>query len=499
MSAKRGKSIIDEIRSAIARALTIRECKRLGNRSYIRAFKYPESRFDKLMLNGSGIDPISVKTIYASGVAQIVHPYSFMCFEDDGKYYARNESGNIPYSGADASAVMQSAIDALPVEGGRTFIKIGTYELNSTIATSKGKFVLEGQFRSVSDLGTELKWTGASGGVMFNFTDSFTFGLRNIRLDGNNLASTALIMGRSDPLRRTRYCEFSHISMDRFTGTVLDMYSPSNTPTVDDTTIYDLFICGGQVGIDGALTEVRVIGGAICRQSIAAIRARERSRMSFSDVIFANDEVILLIDSANVEVLSYCFINCWTEAPVDGYNAILIKKGTSITSPTNFWTITFISPRIGVLTASYVINLEDLIGDVLIIGGETQFKPGITEAKIYAPSKYSSVTFRNHFNAKYYSLTGNGRLIRLGRRFASSGIATFSGDAVATDFDITHGCVLEPAWIRVEARSSDAAGDKYCTLEDVDADGFKEVIRVHFLSPPAAGTNNVVLGWKAEC
>jgi len=325
--------------------------------------------------------------------------------------------------------------------------------------------------RSVSDLGTELKWTGASGGVMFNFTDSFTFGLKNILLTGNNLASTALIMGRSSPSERTRYCEFSHIAMNGFTGTVIDMYSPANAPTVDDITIYDLYISGGQVGIDGALTEVRVIGGAICRQSTAAIRARGRSRMSFSDVVFANDEVILLIDSANVEVLSYSFINCWTEAPADGNNAILIKKGTSITAPTNFWTITFISPRIGVHTVGYIIDLEDLIGDILIIGGETQFGPGITEAKINAPSKYSSVTFRNHFNAKYYSLTGNGRLIRLGRRFANSGTATIP--AGQTSITVTHELAVTPSLEKIKLTPQDNLAGRSIWVSDASSTTFK--------------------------
>jgi len=110
----------EEVTAAIAKAFTPRELKRLGNRSFIRGFKYPESRFDKLMFNGGnpGSKVVKVETIYTSRAIQIIYPWDYMCFKYNNEYYAKDRFGHIPYSGTDAREVINNTLNALTA--GRT-------------------------------------------------------------------------------------------------------------------------------------------------------------------------------------------------------------------------------------------------------------------------------------------------------------------------------------------------------------------------------------------
>ena len=73
----------------------------------------------------------------------------------------------------------------------------------------------------------------------------------------------------------------------------------------------------------------------------------------------------------------------------------------------------------------------------------------------------------------------------------NSGVATFSGDGVATSFTFAHGLADTPTVVNLEARSADAAGDKHWSADAVN-------ITVTFITAPPAGTNNVVIGWEAK-
>jgi hypothetical protein len=73
----------------------------------------------------------------------------------------------------------------------------------------------------------------------------------------------------------------------------------------------------------------------------------------------------------------------------------------------------------------------------------------------------------------------------------NSGVATFSGDAATTAFTIAHGLAATPTVVNLEAKSADAVGDKYWTADATN-------ITVTFAAAPAAGTDNVVIGWEAK-
>lgn len=78
-----------------------------------------------------------------------------------------------------------------------------------------------------------------------------------------------------------------------------------------------------------------------------------------------------------------------------------------------------------------------------------------------------------------------------GYRTENCGVATFSGNGTQTQFTIPHGLAEAPTAVALEAKSADAAGAKYWTADATN-------ITVTFITAPPAGTNNVVLSWKAE-
>ncbi|MBI1747282.1 MAG: hypothetical protein HYR55_11915 [Acidobacteria bacterium] len=73
--------------------------------------------------------------------------FSYLIYRDVATVYAQNGvNGNIDFSSADAAAVIQYAINALP-QGGYIFIKEGTYELSNKLTITTGSITLEGQGR----------------------------------------------------------------------------------------------------------------------------------------------------------------------------------------------------------------------------------------------------------------------------------------------------------------------------------------------------------------
>jgi hypothetical protein len=66
------------------------------------------------------------------------------------------------------------------------------------------------------------------------------------------------------------------------------------------------------------------------------------------------------------------------------------------------------------------------------------------------------------------------------------GIATFSGDGTATDFEFTHDLGEVPTVVMIGEASNDAMGDKWWEADETK-------VTIHFSSPPPAGTDNVKL------
>jgi parallel beta-helix repeat protein len=116
-----------------------------------------------------------------------VEPASYIIFKDDeGIVYAKNGStGAIDFKSTNASYVIQSAIDAL-TNGGKIFIKAGTYTLNSQITVNANIAIIGEGYSSV------FQWN------LTDATDAITTGgdygvIKGIRIVGNAMTTGSAI------------------------------------------------------------------------------------------------------------------------------------------------------------------------------------------------------------------------------------------------------------------------------------------------------------------
>ena len=111
-----------------------------------------------------------------------------------------------------------------------------------------------------------------------------------------------------------------------------------------------------------------------------------------------------------------------------------------------------------------------------------------------SPSLYVNLSNTNTFGleASRIVIDGNTSSVSISYNgFRNSGVATFSGDGVSTQFTIAHGLVSTPSSVRVTPGSVDASGQFYITVDNTN-------IYVNYLSAPPSGTNNITLYWEAE-
>jgi hypothetical protein len=125
-------------------------------------------------------------------------------------------------------------------------------------------------------------------------------------------------------------------------------------------------------------------------------------------------------------------------------------------------------------------------------GAGTRQKYGIAEAGTANNNRIiGNMVLRNQTGGILVSGAGTVVKDNYGYATENSGTATFSGDGIATSFSFAHGLAATPTVVNLEAKSADAVGDKYWSADATN-------ITVTFAAAPAAGTDNVVIGWDAK-
>jgi hypothetical protein len=106
----------------------------------------------------------------------------------------------------DDTAAIQSAINAVPADGGIVFFPIGKYIVSSTLTIGDGtvsaystrhglSLIGAGTNNLLSIRGARLFWNGAMGGQMINVNGPYVgFSIRELYLDCHNLANNALVL-----------------------------------------------------------------------------------------------------------------------------------------------------------------------------------------------------------------------------------------------------------------------------------------------------------------
>jgi hypothetical protein len=139
---------------------------------------------------------------FVSGLMKLRNPVeeaSYIVFTDGVKYYAKNgNTGMIEYSGDDAGAVINYAINNLPASGGRIFIRTGTYSVKTQIVINKYAVMLEGEQLGYGSVpGAKLVLNGDFHMISIAYSAFFAY-IRNLWLYGNDRSRSAIYISSAN-------------------------------------------------------------------------------------------------------------------------------------------------------------------------------------------------------------------------------------------------------------------------------------------------------------
>jgi len=405
---------------------------------------------------------------------------SYIIFKDDaGRVYAKNgRTGQIEFSGTDAATVIQQAIDALPSGGGKIFIKAGEYQLTKKI-NLKSNLTIEGE-----GFGTVFY-------VMANIYEAISgIQVENVVLCGLRLN------GMYPTFKKIRWYGFY---FEKSRNIIIKGCWSSN------------FRYGG-IAID-TCSDVIVQSCILtdCREPILYVYGSER--VTIADCIFLHTDsfpyistAIYLWESRRVSVVNNLIAPYGADLSQLPILGIIADTCDELTILGNIlWYVVdgfhVYAPVSRVIFAFNYVKLNPYIGpagtvdlfgatDCIVVGN---IVPSIDEGKDQEEKGDRNIIMLNYVEEGYIGKAGASTIVRynFGYVTENGGVATFSGDGSTTQFKIPHGLASTPTVVSLEAKSVDAAGDKYWTADET-------YIYVNFVTAPPAGTDNVVISWKAE-
>jgi len=385
-----------------------------------------------------------------------VRGFSFV-IERDGDLYKAYKSGKgLTFEDDDASEVIQSAVDNAGY--GKVLLRQATYLITTPIVLRDGTY-LEGES------GYVVLKAGTSLDRLIDARDVGSIYLRNLKLDGDDKTTVGIDMNQSSSAWKGQLIEnvtilrcSDGIYEDNCDGVFIrnsrihcgrSIYSPLATGLTK--------IEGG--ALQGTTAALDVCGGATNREAtfiligveITCVKPRGAAHI-FLDSCFCEGTTAVYGLSPNNRVF---IMNCkfWKSGSYPNINGgdfgYLYIRNTLLECDTGTY---------NVRCSSGIIDYDGLH----ILGGG-----GIDPA-----------------NFKFLK---------------NSGVATFSGDGSATDFEIgAHGLATtdpEKIVVKVTPVSDDAIAASPCVGYVDPADNTK--IRVKFASAPASGTDNVKIKWYA--
>jgi parallel beta-helix repeat protein len=183
----------EELVRRIVRALKEKELLKIGNRSYINAFRYPESRFDTkdLLFDGGSLDMLQpLRDPSKTMTDQVLILPSQLIFQLAGKTYSKSGmpeiAGQVAGGLTDAVTVINNAITSTyNAGGGIVHLKPATYVCNSRLYMNNN-VELEGE-----GYGTILRAKDGYNTYSILIANNYGCKIRNLQLDGNKANQTS--------------------------------------------------------------------------------------------------------------------------------------------------------------------------------------------------------------------------------------------------------------------------------------------------------------------
>jgi hypothetical protein len=476
----------------VIRAFKPGELLKAGNRSFVNAFRYPESRFDlkelaQLMPDGGGLrlmqggpdmlqplrDPLKTFS------DQFVVPPDYVVFKVKPNIYARSGlTGQVEFSGSDASSVLQGVFDALAShQHGVVAFGMGaggaspydySFEMTKTVyAKSPVSMIGLGNGKTNFYPDPTAPMTNF---VMFDFKTyggwKYLIMLDGVRFDNadrNGTSHQTLINFGSVPELHVFRCELK--------GTTANIDNIASWGIIADNILY----AGSWLNIT-QVDDLRIVGNIV------------DGFFQFGSGTTAGLAKNILV-CGNIFKAQRSWLTFW-----QAYDSLVVGN-YFINAPWRAVRAWGACQRIKILDNYFYIAS----GQTNIIALEaTPNQVGVT---------IKGNVFENP-TPPVLTPGGTGLVIRgnIGYPTESYGIATFSGDGETKVFSVSsHGLAESPsdrtrirAYATPQSADAESASPVSAYPADLDGDGNYEGLKIAFASPPPPGTNNVAVKWYAE-
>ena len=413
-------------------------------------------------------------------------------YRDGEHVVAVDNKGNTIARSTDHAEVIQKAIDSLS-EGGRVFVKAGTYNCRTTITINKPiSFLGEHKATVLQGDADPILLVTREGATYF---EGFEIG--NLVVVQNNDNRNAVVFrlvswGLVYNLRTSG--GLSGVRLEGAIGNIfINLYVWGAKAAFQEPPVgAGLFI----TSYSGVLANFnKFIGGRIAGCKLGILGQYGQKNLFLGMDIESNERGMVIYSGFGWNTVR----NCWLEG--NTVNAILITRTGTEQTVIEDSIISVPSGASGIT----------IYGDQRIIAKNTFYGDGSPYISILAGAVNDPKSIKIMFNrglsaAKINDEVGAFYIGNMGYVTENSGVATLNGDATTTDFLIgSHGLspsITDPSKVVVKCTpaSADAiaASPLVCYLSDEDADGVYESIRVKFASAPPSGTNNVKVVWEVE-
>lgn len=410
----------------------------------------------------------------------------------DKKIYAQNgDSESVEFSSYDASVVIQYALN----KGGRIFVKDSIYDINSTIFYNKDDIFIEGEsHNTVFKLGNNVNMDVLSSGRRNNAKII----LKNFRIDGNrdnNVSGRGLVF-------TGYYSSIDNIYITNCSGNGFD----AEVPVGEDESVVDNFIrdirisgCGGTGFIWGTNK------GGECSDNYFQNIISWYNKGDGIDIRGSDNSIFMChpySNSGNGIVIRDTLNNIY-----NGYSEHNGKNGFWILDSGGWHTtLTGCTAWNNSLEGTgkyHGFNLDGISGNwqkCILLGCyayDTQENKtqgwGVTNSNVGSGTK--NIVIGGDFVENLIgaiNVSDNLRAKHINDPiYENKGLITFSGTGKKTQFSFPHGIVKTPTNVQFEAKTAAASGNKYWKADSTN-------ITIIFMSAPVVGTNNIVIGWRAE-
>ena len=382
---------------------------------------------------------------------------SYIIYKDGDLVKAKNGgTGVVEFSGVDAAEVIQQAINALK-NGGKIFIKAGTYEITETITIPQDKNItIEGELCGL--LFPTLKLGDDANCDMFYREATTSWGflhIVNLQLHGNKENNTS---GTGIKLTGAR---------GAWDVVIKRLY-------IRDFAEYGIYAsgCHGVHIMGGTVVEYCGLDGVFLGNGDESLMMNcYFAGNGHSGIYLQNLDGIVVVGN-----------HSWNNGRL-GLFVYLVKNGVVVAN--TFKTNGGVS--------YYPADVAFRSSDVIFVANHIKSDSDKVSYSLYIMDEVNTVCIGNKFSGVTPAINIVPSICKLNSGYVTEngGVATFSGDGSTTQFAISHGLVAEPEIVNVTPLSADAAGDFYVTKDST-------YIYVNYLTAPPSGTDNVVLSWRAE-